>query len=254
MTAETSQWVIETEGLALTYLMGTTEVQALRGVDVRIAPGEFAALMGPSGSGKSTLMHLLGCLETPTAGRYRLEGKDVSTLSSDERASVRRTRIGFVFQMFYLLPRLSALENVTLPLLYQGRVRDAKERAAQALERVGLGHRVDHRPIELSGGECQRVAIARALVTEPAIILADEPTGNLDSAAGADIMRLLAELNGEGRTLLVVTHDTQVAAHAGRIIHMWDGQIAQSPSSSRQAPGRPTLTVRVNGEPFNVSA
>jgi putative ABC transport system ATP-binding protein len=226
----TTNWLIETEGLARTYQMGTTQVPALRGVDARIAPGEFVALMGPSGSGKSTLMHLLGCLDTPTAGRYWLEGEDVSTLSGNERARVRNARVGFVFQTFNLLPRLSALENVMLPLLYQGPAQTAGERAARALARVGLDHRANHRPTEMSGGECQRVAIARALVAEPAIILADEPTGNLDSVTGAALMRLLGELNAEGRTLLVVTHSAQVAAHAGRVLHMCDGRIVPSPN------------------------
>jgi putative ABC transport system ATP-binding protein len=238
VTTPAKLWVIETQALERTFRMGASEVRALRGVDVRIARGEFVALMGPSGSGKSTLMHLLGCLDTPTSGRYCLEGQDVSTLCSDERARVRSTRIGFVFQTFNLLPRLSALQNVALPLLYQGHAapsrlrRDAPlplERAADALRRVGLHHRAGHRPAQLSGGECQRVAIARAVVTEPAIILADEPTGNLDSATGAEIMRLLCQLNGEGRTLLVVTHDPQVAAHAGRILHMSDGRIVDGP-------------------------
>lgn len=224
---ESAGWVIETEGLERTFRLSATEVWALRGVDVRIPHGAFVALMGPSGSGKSTLMHLLGCLDTPTGGRYWLEGKDVSALSTDERARVRSSRIGFVFQSFNLLPRLTALENVALPLLYQGRVADANGRAVRALEKVGLSSRISHRPAELSGGECQRVAIARALITEPAIILADEPTGNLDSVCGQGIMRLLGELHAEERTLLVVTHDAQVAAHAQRILHMCDGQIVK---------------------------
>ena len=217
--------VIEAQGLARTYRLGSTEVQALRGVDLRIAPGEFAALMGPSGSGKSTLMHLLGCLDTPTAGKYRLEGRDVSGLSHDERARLRNSRIGFVFQTFNLLPLLSALDNVALPLLYQGRTPDVKKRATTALEQVGLAERVEHRPTELSGGERQRVAIARALVVEPALLLADEPTGNLDSKTGEEILRLLEDLHASGRTLLLVTHDAGVAAHAGRIVQMQDGQI-----------------------------
>jgi putative ABC transport system ATP-binding protein len=220
-----SEWLIETENLTKVYQMGETEVQALRGVSMRVAAGEFLALTGASGSGKSTLMHLLGCLDTPTAGCYRLQGRDVSQLSDGEQARVRNTRIGFVFQSFNLLPRISALENVTLPLLYRGRVKRARERAGRALERVGLVERTAHRPTELSGGERQRVAIARALATDPAIILADEPTGNLDSVTGDELLRLLAGLHAEGRTILIVTHDAQVAARAQRTLHMRDGQI-----------------------------
>jgi putative ABC transport system ATP-binding protein len=240
--------VIEAQGLARTYRMGATQVRALRGVDMQIAPGEFVALMGPSGCGKSTLMQLLGCLDTPTAGRYWLEGRDVGVLSADERARLRRTRIGFVFQTFNLLPRLTALENVALPLLYQGRVADVRERAASALSHLGLDHRANHRPAEMSGGECQRVAIARAVVTRPGIILADEPTGNLDSTTGAEIMRLLDRLNAEGRTLLVVTHSAEVAAHAGRILQMYDGEIV------RPTTGRPPLRCAANGGYAHVSA
>jgi putative ABC transport system ATP-binding protein len=229
-TARCAEWVIDTQDLTRTYQMGTTQVRALRGVDVRIAPGEFVALMGPSGCGKSTLMHLLGCLDTPTAGQYRLEGQDVSALSGDERARLRRTRIGFVFQTFNLLPRLSALENVALPLLYQGHVRDAEARAG-------------HRPAELSGGECQRVAIARAVVTQPGIILADEPTGNLDSVTGGEIMCLLNGLNEEGGTILVVTHSAEVAAHAGRILQMHDGQIIGQVAAMDETDRREPLQV-----------
>ncbi len=224
-SARTSAWLIETAGLTRTYRLGTTEVQALRGVSVQVASGEFVALMGPSGSGKSTMMHLLGCLDTPTAGRYLLEGRDVSRLSVNERAQVRNRRIGFVFQTFNLLPRLSALDNVTLPLLYRGRVIDAKRRAYEALRRVGLEPRAQHRPMELSGGERQRVAIARALITDPALILADEPTGNLDSQTGKEIMHLLNELSAAGRTIIIVTHDASVAAYARRVVHLRDGQI-----------------------------
>jgi putative ABC transport system ATP-binding protein len=234
----TTDWVIETEGLARTYLMGTIQVRALRGVDMQIAPGEFVALMGPSGCGKSTLMQLLGCLDTPTAGRYWLEAQDVGTMSGDERARLRRTRIGFVFQTFNLLPRLTALENVALPLLYQRRVAGVRERAAITLAHVGLTHRADHHPAEMSGGECQRVAIARAVVTQPGIILADEPTGNLDSSTGAEIMDLLGRLNAEGRTLLVVSHNAEVAAHAGRILQMHDGQIVGC-VAGEDGPARP---------------
>jgi putative ABC transport system ATP-binding protein len=216
---------IQTENLTRTYMVGSSIVNALRGANLEVEPGEFVALMGPSGSGKSTMMHLLGCLDTPTAGRYLLEGRDVSTLSKDERARVRNTRIGFIFQTFNLLPRLNALDNIMLPLLYGPDAGNVKPRAEQALERVGLAARAEHRPNELSGGERQRVAIARALVTDPALILADEPTGNLDSKTGRDIMSLLVELCAEGRTILMVTHDAQVAAHAGRILQMQDGEI-----------------------------
>lgn len=220
-----SAWLIETDGLTRTYRLGATEVRALRGVSVRVAQGEFVALMGPSGSGKSTMMHLLGCLDTPTAGRYLLEGRDVSRLTVNERAQVRNRRIGFVFQTFNLLPRLSALDNVMLPLLYRGRVVDAKPRAHEALQRVGLEQRAQHRPMELSGGERQRVAIARALITDPALILADEPTGNLDSQTGKEIMHLLNQLSAAGRTIIIVTHDASVAAYAQRVVHLRDGQI-----------------------------
>jgi putative ABC transport system ATP-binding protein len=219
------KWVIEVEELSKVYRMGTSEVHALRGVSLRATEGEFLALMGASGSGKSTLMHLLGCLDRPTGGRYCLEGQDVSALSGAERARVRNTRVGFVFQSFNLLPRLNALENAALPLLYRGRANGANRQAAQALQQVGLADRAGHRPAELSGGERQRVAIARALVTNPAIILADEPTGNLDSATGDEVLALLAQLHAQGRTIMVVTHDAQVAAHAQRVLHMRDGQI-----------------------------
>lgn len=217
--------VIRTENMTRTYLVGNSTVNALRAVNIEVKAGEFVALMGPSGSGKSTMLHLLGCLDTPTAGRYLLEERDVSTLSKDQRARVRNNRIGFIFQTFNLLPRLNALENVELPLLYGQYGDDVKQRASEALERVGLIQRAQHRPNELSGGERQRVAIARALVTNPALILADEPTGNLDSKTGAEIMRLLVELCMEGRTILMVTHDAKVAAHAGRILQMQDGEI-----------------------------
>jgi putative ABC transport system ATP-binding protein len=222
--------IIQAENLTRTYTVGNSTVNALRGVNFEVEIGEFVALMGPSGSGKSTMMHLLGCLETPTAGRYLLEGHDVSTLSKDERARVRNTRIGFIFQTFNLLPRLNALDNIGLPLLYGRNTNDVEKRAGQALERVGLMQRAQHRPNELSGGERQRIAIARALVTNPALILADEPTGNLDSKTGAEIMRLLVELSAEGRTILIVTHDAQVAAHAERILHMQDGEIVNGMS------------------------
>ena len=222
--------VIQTQNLTRTYAMGDSTVHALRGVSLAVERGEFVALMGASGSGKSTMMHILGCLDTPTAGRYLLEGRDASLLSKDERARLRNSRIGFVFQTFNLLPRLQALDNVALPLLYGRQDAGAKKQAAEALERVGLTSRAGHHPNELSGGERQRVAIARALVTDPALILADEPTGNLDSKTGAEILRLLVELCQEGRTLLMVTHDPKVAAHAGRVLHMQDGEIVNGRS------------------------
>jgi putative ABC transport system ATP-binding protein len=219
------QWVIEAKGLTKVYPMGSTRVHALRGVSLRVARGEFVALMGSSGSGKSTLMHLLGCLDTPTSGTYLLEGRDVSGLPGDARAKIRNERVGFVFQTFNLLPRLSALDNVALPLLYRGHAGNVRQQATMALDRVGLAHRTDHRPVEMSGGERQRVAIARALIAEPAVILADEPTGNLDSETGAAVMDLLAALHADGRTVLVVTHDTHVGAYAQRIVRIKDGRI-----------------------------
>jgi putative ABC transport system ATP-binding protein len=217
--------VIEVAGLTKVFRMGSTEVHALRGIELQIHAGEFVALMGSSGSGKSTLLHLLGCLDTPTSGSYRLEGRDVSALSHDQRAAIRNGRIGFVFQSFHLLPRLDALENVALPLLYGRRDGHPSARAADALARVGLADRMHHHPAELSGGEQQRVAIARALITDPAIILADEPTGNLDSRTGLEVMQLVTELHANGCTILMVTHDLQSAGYAGRILHIQDGRI-----------------------------
>ena len=227
--------VIQVKELTRQYQMGESIVHALRGVSFQVQRGEFIALMGPSGSGKSTLMHLLGCLDTPSAGIYFLDGQDVSQLSKQQMATVRNRQIGFVFQTFNLLPRLNALANVMMPLLYRGRNSRSKEQAREALSWVGLANRAQHRPSELSGGQRQRVAIARALVTNPAIILADEPTGNLDSQTGAEIMQLLDQLNqqpvtkenGEqqARTIILVTHDSQVAQYAHRILHMQDGEI-----------------------------
>ncbi|MBI4382634.1 MAG: ABC transporter ATP-binding protein [Nitrospinae bacterium] len=216
--------MIETEGLGKTYKIGKWEVPALKDVSLKIEKGEFAALMGPSGSGKSTLMNLLGCLDLPTAGVYRLEGTDIQTLSQDQLAEVRNRRIGFVFQNFNLLPRATALENVELPLLY-GKVRNPRKIAGEALARVGLELRGRHRPNELSGGERQRVAIARAIVNDPAIVLADEPTGNLDSRTGEEILSVFRRLNGEGTTIVLVTHDPQVARHSRRILNMKDGML-----------------------------
>jgi putative ABC transport system ATP-binding protein len=220
-------FIIETDGLTKTYYMGTVEVRAVYGVNVRVKSGEFVALMGPSGCGKSTLLHLLSCLDTPTEGTYRLEGQDVNGLSDDERSYIRNMRVGIVFQDFNLLPRLDALENVVLPLLYRRHVNGAGPLAKDSLDRVGLSTRLHHRPAELSGGERQRVAIARALVTNPAILLADEPTGNLDSASGEEILRLLASLHAEGRTILMVTHSDYASSYAERVISMRDGQIIE---------------------------
>ena len=216
--------MIEVERLSKIYQMGEQKVSALDGVDFRIEKGEFVAIMGPSGSGKSTLMNLLGCLDLPSSGIYRLENLDIQHLKSNQLAEVRNRRIGFVFQSFNLLPRATALENTELPLLY-GRVPKSTEIAFQALERVGLAHRAKHKPTELSGGERQRVAIARALVNGPAIILADEPTGNLDSTTGKEILNLFLELNQEGVTLILVTHEQEIAQQAKRIMQMRDGKI-----------------------------
>ena len=209
--------VIELDEIRKTYRSGVIEFEALRGVDVTIREGEYVAVVGPSGSGKSTLMNLLGCLDTPTSGAYRLAGEDVSTMSETQLAEVRNRRIGFVFQQFHLLASKSAWRNVELPLVYAGVPRaERRERARAALTRVGLGERLDNRPGELSGGQQQRVAVARALVTEPSLILADEPTGNLDSSSSADVMGLLDELHDAGRTIVLITHDLQVAERAQR--------------------------------------
>ncbi len=221
--------LIETRALAKVYTMGDELVRALDGISLDIQAGEFVALMGASGCGKSTLLHLLGCLDTPTTGSYRLAGQKPQDMSERERARVRNTRIGFIFQTFNLLPGYTALENVRLPLVYQGLSAGTWEQACQALERVGLAERKEHRPNELSGGQRQRVAIARALVTDPPILLADEPTGNLDSVTGAGILDLLVSLWKAGRTIVLVTHDPQVAARAGRILWMQDGRLSEAP-------------------------
>jgi putative ABC transport system ATP-binding protein len=219
-----SDAVIRTEGLKKDYELGAETVHAVRGVDLVIGRGEFVAIMGPSGSGKSTFMNLLGCLDTPTEGRYWLNGSLVSELSDDELARVRNREIGFVFQTFNLLPRADSLHNVELPLIYAGvPTKERRRRAAEKLDLVGLKDRMGHRPPELSGGQRQRVAIARALVNEPALLLADEPTGNLDSVTSAEIMAVLAALNRAGQTIVLVTHEHDIAAHAHRQVHLRDG-------------------------------
>ena len=208
------------------YDTGSVAVEALRGVSLQVERGEYVAIMGPSGSGKSTLMHILGCLDVPTTGSYDLAGEDVSTMSEAALANVRNRQIGFVFQQFNLLPSLPAWRNVELPLCYTGMARaERKERAINALERVGLGDRIEHRPGELSGGQQQRVAVARALVTDPALILADEPTGNLDSHSSADVLALFTELHDQGRTIVLITHERDVAESAQRIVRILDGQV-----------------------------
>ncbi len=218
--------LIQTVDLWKTYVMGTEEIHALRGVSVQIDRGEYVAIMGPSGSGKSTLMNLIGCLDTPSKGSYLLNGKQVSQMNDNELARIRNEEIGFVFQTFNLLPRATALHNVELPLVYAGVVaKDRQERAKQALHKVELGERMTHRPNELSGGQRQRVAIARALVNNPSILLADEPTGNLDSKTGQEIMALFERLHKSGNTIVLVTHEADVAAFAYRTIYIRDGQV-----------------------------
>jgi putative ABC transport system ATP-binding protein len=218
--------VVDMRGISRIYETGRLQVAALRGVDLSVGEGEFVAIVGPSGSGKSTLMNIIGCLDRASTGEYRLAGSPVQELKDDELARLRNRTIGFVFQSFNLLPRTSALDNVATPLLYQGvGGRERNERATRALERLGLGERLDHEPTELSGGEQQRVAVARALVTEPALILADEPTGNLDSHSGADVLQVFHDLHAAGRTIVLITHDPNVAAQAERQVHVRDGLI-----------------------------
>jgi len=218
--------VIDIADVWKTYRMGTQVVHALRGCSLGVEEGEYVAIMGPSGSGKSTLMNVVGCLDVPTKGTYKLDGRDVGRLTDDQLAEVRNSQIGFVFQTFNLLPRQDCLQNVELPLVYAGVSRaERKVRAAEALTRVGLGDRMDHKPNELSGGQRQRVAVARALVNRPAILLADEPTGNLDSVTSDEIMRLFEQLYRQGNTILVVTHEDEIAAHARRVVRLRDGAV-----------------------------
>jgi putative ABC transport system ATP-binding protein len=226
MTSTAADLIIEMRSIRKIYDTGKVKVEALKGIDLAVTPGEFVAIVGPSGSGKSTLMNLIGCLDTPTDGRYRLGGEDVAKLDRDQLADVRNRRVGFVFQGFNLLPQITAFENVEMPLVFGGvSVRERRERVAELLEKVGLGDRMDHKPTELSGGQMQRVAIARALAMRPDVVLADEPTGNLDTSAGGDIMELFSDLWKQGRTLVVITHDMTLARRAGRIVEVRDGRI-----------------------------
>jgi len=228
--------IIQIEKLHKVYILGKTKVHALRGIDMDVRRGEYLAIMGPSGSGKSTLMNIIGCLDVPTTGTYRLNGQDVSGLNDDELAKIRNKEIGFVFQTFNLLPRATALHNVELPLIYNGTpASKRKEKAQKALEIVGLADRMHHKPNELSGGQRQRVAIARALVNDPTLILADEPTGNLDTTTGAEIMEIFDRLNEQGNTIILITHEDFIAEHARRIIHLKDGKIENQEIISQSA-------------------
>src|SRR5262244_487791 len=229
--------LIDIRDITKVYEMGQERVHALSGVSLGVDRGEYVAIMGPSGSGKSTLMNLIGCLDTPTSGSYVLNGREVARMTDDELASIRNQEIGFVFQTFNLLPRTNALQQVELPLVYSGLSRkDRRERAVRALEAVGLADRMSHQPNEMSGGQRQRVAIARALINNPSILLADEPTGNLDSATGAEIMTLFDDLNSRGNTIVLVTHEEDIAAHARRIVRLLDGKIRDDGPNTRPAP------------------
>jgi putative ABC transport system ATP-binding protein len=228
--------MIELQEITKVYMMGETEVRALCGVNLCIEAGEWTAIMGPSGSGKSTLMNIIGCLDQPTFGSYRLDGIEVAKMNDQGLAAVRNRKIGFIFQTFNLLPRTTALDNVELPMVYAGR-NGRRARAVEALERVGLGDRMHHRPNELSGGQQQRVAIARALVNDPAIILADEPTGNLDSKSGAEIIEILHQLHEQGLTIVMVSHDAEIAHESERIVHIHDGEITADEWLRRQPAG-----------------
>ena len=228
--------LIDIRDITKVYVMGTETVHALSGVTLGVERGEYVGIMGPSGSGKSTLMNLIGCLDTPTAGSYVLNGREVARMTDDELAAIRNQEIGFVFQTFNLLPRTSALQQVELPLVYSGLSRrDRRDRAAKALEAVGLADRMNHQPNEMSGGQRQRVAIARALVNNPSILLADEPTGNLDSQTGSEIMALFDDLNSRGNTIVLVTHEEDIAAHANRIVRLLDGKIRDDGPNERPA-------------------
>ncbi len=255
-----SDMVIEIRDLAKVYRMGEVEVHALKGIDLTVERGELVAIMGPSGSGKSTLMNIVGCLDRPTAGTYRLDGIDVKRLDRDQRAEIRNSKIGFVFQSFNLLARTRATENVELPLLYSDLGISSEERvrrARQALARVGLAGREDHYPSQLSGGQQQRVAIARALVTDPAILLADEPTGNLDSRTSEEIIGIFQELNDSGKTVVLITHEVDIAAHAKRVVYLRDGviwrdeKIVQTRANPAAAEGEPEVAISF---PFKIAA
>lgn len=246
--AGTSGSIIRVSGLTKVYRVGVETIHALRGLDLSIERNEMVAIMGSSGSGKSTLMNMLGCLDRPTSGEYLLNGRDVSRMGARELAQVRNEEIGFVFQSFELLPRQTALENVELPLIYaQGGWRGRRQRALAALDRVGLGNRVDHRPNQLSGGQRQRVAIARAILNKPSILLADEPTGNLDSATTAEILALFRQLHAEGQTVVIVTHEDEVAAHCQRVVRLRDGRVLSDLPIEADVAGRHLAGIRKVG-------